>query len=157
MRNINNSIIWYTCTCTFKEVDSRCMAYLIVLRNSNLICFDIIEVEASLQLEWETQIVEHTIYIYIYIYGCRCNVHMSWGTLFHIWGLICIILCADANVRLFYLQLVWIELNVHEQWQKQQTSIYIDVCLLLYFIHDSKYNFMLCYVMLCKYVYSCHL
>ena len=44
--------------------------YLSILRNSNLIYFDIIEVEASLQLEWETKIVEHTIYT-LYIYECH--------------------------------------------------------------------------------------
>ena len=69
------------------------------------------------------------------LWRCNCivltrNVHMSWGTLFQIWGPICIIICVDANVRLFYLQLVWIELNVHEQWQKQQTpTCVVIVCV----------------------------
>ena len=55
------------------------------------------------------------------------NVHMSWGTLFQIWGPICRIICVDASVCLFYLQLVWIELNVHEQWHKQQTPTCVVV------------------------------
>ena len=42
------------------------------------------------------------------LWRCNCivltrNVHMSWGTLFQIWGPICKIICVDANVRLFYL------------------------------------------------------